>query len=74
MCLCGVLGSTSSNLPEGVLVQARKFFEIGLSRLIEGGLSRAKAIQLIATLEGAMMLANVLSETSTFDEATADLR
>jgi TetR/AcrR family transcriptional regulator, transcriptional repressor for nem operon len=73
MCLCGVLGATSGNLPEEVMVEARRFFQVGLKKLTECGLSRSRAVQVMATLEGGMLLANVLSKPSAFDEATAAL-
>ena len=71
MCLCGVLGATSGNLPEEVMIEARRFFQLGLEKLTEGGLSQSRALQVMAILEGAMLLANVLSTSSAFDEATA---
>lgn len=73
MCLCGVLGATSGHLPNEVMIEARRFFQLGLEKLTENGLSRSRAMQVMATSEGAMLLANVLSEPSAFDEATAAL-
>ncbi|SFC86713.1 TetR/AcrR family transcriptional regulator [Tropicimonas isoalkanivorans] len=73
MCLCGALGATSASLPPEVLAEARRFFENGVQTLIDGGVSRAEAMHVIATLEGAMLLANVLGTTSAFDEASRGL-
>ncbi|BBB07728.1 TetR/AcrR family transcriptional regulator [Sphingopyxis sp. EG6] len=73
MCLCGALGATSGNLPNEVLVEARRFFELGLKKLIGGGLSQAKAMRVMAILEGAMLLANVLASPVAFEEAIAEL-
>ncbi|MFC3216454.1 TetR/AcrR family transcriptional regulator [Novosphingobium panipatense] len=73
MCLCGVLGATSHDLPEEVMIEARRFFQLCLEKLEKRGLSHAKAVQTLAALEGAMLLANVLGDPSTFDEATASL-
>ncbi|THK35311.1 TetR/AcrR family transcriptional regulator [Ensifer sp. MPMI2T] len=73
MCLCGALAATSQDLSEEVLIEVRRFFELGLERLVESGLSQERATHVLATLEGAMLLANVLSRPSAFDEAAAAL-
>jgi TetR/AcrR family transcriptional repressor of nem operon len=73
MCLCGALGAAASALPEEVATEARRFFEEGLEALTSSGMPSGKAAQVLATLEGAMLLANVLARPSAFDAATADL-
>lgn len=73
MCLCGVLGATSKDLSQEVAIEVRRFFRLGLEKLIAGGLTHAEAMQVFATLEGAMLLANILGETAAFDQATAAL-
>jgi TetR/AcrR family transcriptional repressor of nem operon len=73
MCLCGVLGATINDLPDEVMAEARQFFEDSLKILGNRGLSQTRAMQVMATLEGAMLLANVLALPSAFDEATASL-
>ncbi|AUH65282.1 TetR/AcrR family transcriptional regulator [Paracoccus zhejiangensis] len=73
MCLCGILGAAACALPDEVLSEARGFFEAGLAQMTARGLTTEKAAQVIATLEGAMLLANVLHSPAAFDEATAAL-
>ena len=73
MCLCGVLGAATGNIPDEVQIEARRFFEFCLEKLVENGLSRPKASQVMATLEGAMLLAHVLGKHAAFDDATAAL-
>lgn len=71
MCLCGTLGAAAGALPDEVLAEARAFFEAGLTQMTTRGLTPEKAVQVLATLEGAMLLATVLQRPAAFDEATA---
>ena len=73
MCLCGTLGAAAGTLPEEVLAEARAFFEEGLAQMAARGLTTEKAAQVLATLEGAMLLATVMQRPAAFDEATAAL-
>ncbi len=71
MCLCGALGVAARNLPPEVVLEVRRFFEVGLKVLVEAGLSHEEAVRLIAGLEGAMLMANAFDDASIFDQATA---
>ncbi|QRM34345.1 TetR/AcrR family transcriptional regulator [Microvirga sp. VF16] len=73
MCLCGSLAVMSRDLSREVASEVRRFFELGVENLVARGLTRERAMQVIATLEGAMLLANVLGDATAFDEATAAL-
>jgi TetR/AcrR family transcriptional repressor of nem operon len=74
MCLCGILGAASADLPPEVAREAKRFFERGLNSLKQtASLSSRAALRLFATLEGAMLVATSLDDVSAFDEATADL-
>ncbi|MDY6861094.1 MAG: TetR/AcrR family transcriptional regulator [Pseudomonadota bacterium] len=73
MCLCGALGAASHSLPKEVLSEAQQFFQLGLAKLTEGGLSQSRALQVMAALEGGMLLANVLANPDAFDAAAAGL-
>lgn len=73
MCLCGALGATSRDLAPEVAAEVRRFFECGLEKLVAGGVTRDKAIRVLAILEGAMLVANVLDDPASFDLATAAL-
>lgn len=73
MCLCGALGATSQDLTGEVREEVRRFFLLGIDQLTKGGLSRNSALQVLSTLEGAMLTANVLEDPSMFDKGTAAL-
>ena len=80
MCLCGMLGAEIASLPGEVGGEVRGFFErnvdwleVVLSRRAEGGLadraaSRRRALALLATLEGALIVARTLGRAEAFDE------
>jgi TetR/AcrR family transcriptional repressor of nem operon len=74
MCLCGALGVTLSDLSPEVVAEVKRFFDLAISSLVAGGLERKRAVQVLATLEGAILMASVRGDVSTFDEATAILR
>ena len=73
MCLCGVLGAAAGALPDAVRCEARAFFEAGLAQMTANGLSPARAAQVLAVLEGAMLLAVALDRPAAFDDAAAIL-
>ena len=78
MCLCGVLGAESGDLPAEVSAEARRFFTRNVQALRRlygrpSAASRQTALQIMAVLEGAMMLARTLEDPKVFDEATRDL-
>ncbi|WP_300555149.1 TetR/AcrR family transcriptional regulator [Maricaulis sp.] len=81
MCLCGVLGAESASLPQPVAAAARGFFERTRDWLLEAletdpALGDAKArevaaLELVARLEGAMIMAQSLQDVSVFDRVAA---
>lgn len=73
MCLCGSLGATAGDLMPDVAAEVRRFFNLGVESLMTGGLSRANALQILAVLEGAILMASVHDDATVFDEATAGL-
>ena len=73
MCLCGALAATSHDLSEEIRVEVRRFFELGIAKLQEGGLNRDAAIQVLSALEGAMLTANILGDPAIFDSGSAAL-
>lgn len=80
ICLCGMLGAESAGLPEPVAQAVSGFFEKNIDWLVAAlpddlALSdrRKKARHIVATLQGAMMLASALDNTGLFDSAVADL-
>jgi TetR/AcrR family transcriptional repressor of nem operon len=78
MCLCGVLGAEGGVLPPEVAAEAKRFFARGVDALarIQGEPTverRQAALGILATLEGAMLLARTLGDPAVFDAATATL-
>jgi len=73
LCLCGVLAANRDALPCAVADEARSFFEQAIGRLTDITGDSNRAMQVLATLEGAMILAKSLNDTSAFDSATHGL-
>lgn len=73
MCLCGALAATSNDLPDEVRAEVKRFFLVGIEKLEAQGLSKDKAVQVLATLEGAMLTARLLDDQSVFDTGSAAL-
>ena len=78
MCLCGVLGAESGDLPPEVLAEAQRFFKRSLEALghlygPRSTTSRQSALRVMAVLEGAMMLARTLDDPKVFEDATGHL-
>jgi TetR/AcrR family transcriptional repressor of nem operon len=73
MCPCTVLGAASQDLPERVAKEVRGFFKMCQDKLVEAGLSPSKAAEVLATMTGALVIANALGDTAEYDRATRDL-
>src|SRR5262245_5264004 len=73
MCLCGALAVTSYDLADEVREEVKRFFVLGIEKLMKDGLSRDAAVQVLATLEGAMLAANILDDQSIFESGSAAL-
>jgi TetR/AcrR family transcriptional regulator, transcriptional repressor for nem operon len=73
MCLCGAMATTSHDLPQDVRDEVKRFFILGIERLVDGGLQRDAAVQVLVTLEGAMLAANLLDDHSLFEAGSAAL-
>ncbi len=73
MCLCGSLGATVGDLAPDVAQEVRQFFDAGIASLVAGGLTEERAAQVLATLEGAILMASAQGDPAIFDRATADL-
>lgn len=79
-CLCGVLASVQSSLPPAVRLEAKRFFELTIGYLLGGEQrkiakreEREWAFQVIAQLEGGMMLALALEDASAFTSLARSL-
>ncbi len=76
MCLFGVLGVEGSGLSSEVAAEILAFFRRcieDLSQRIGGPEAETRAFQVMATLEGGMMLARVYKDNEAFDHAAAAL-
>ena|ERR1700733_14429765 len=74
MCPCTVLGAGSQDLPAQVAKEVKGFFKMCLDKLIAEGLSPSKAAGLLATITGALVVANALRDTAAYDRATSERR
>ena len=74
MCLSGMLGAESGGLPVEVAEEIENFFRKAVEDLAQrlGG-SEARAFAVLATLEGALILARAYGEVAAFDHAAAGL-
>jgi len=74
MCLSGMLGAESGGLPAEVAEEIETFFRSAVEDLAHrlGG-SEDRAYAVLATLEGALILARAYGEIAAFDHAAASL-
>src|ERR1700752_283243 len=73
MCPCAVLGASSMDLPSEVSAEVKKFFKMCHEKLVEEGLSSDEASQLLATITGALVVANAVRDLASSDRATREL-
>jgi TetR/AcrR family transcriptional repressor of nem operon len=80
ICLCGMLGTESCGLPVVLADAVAAFFEANLAWVgdalpMELGLTerQARATQVLATLQGAMMIATSLKNHALFDDVARSL-
>lgn len=73
VCLCGVLGSVASSLPTSVSLESKRFFGLAIKYLLGGEKrqtvnlrEREWAFQVMASLEGGMILALSLGDIAAF--------
>jgi TetR/AcrR family transcriptional regulator, transcriptional repressor for nem operon len=73
-CLCGMLGAESSGLPPAVASAVASFFEANITWIsrclpttLPSDVRRARAIQVLASLQGGMMIATTLHDLTIFD-------
>lgn len=73
MCPVTVLGAGSLDLPEEVTAEVQRFFKMCLDKLAGGGLPPNAAVELLATITGAMVVATALDDLEVYDRATDEL-
>lgn len=80
MCLCALLGAESNELPIKVKKELKRFFKLNLNWLkksfillnTESKLTAANsAVEIIALIEGAMMMSITMEDIGIFDQAMA---
>jgi TetR/AcrR family transcriptional repressor of nem operon len=72
MCPCAVLGASTMDLPLEVSAEVKKFFKMCHEKLVQEGLSSDEASQLLATITGALVVANAVNDFATYDRATRE--
>jgi len=81
MCLCGMFGAEIDALPDSVKEEVRRFFDLNQNWLVEalGGLENrsngeadltGRAMQILAALEGGLMLARAKNDVALFDQVS----
>jgi TetR/AcrR family transcriptional repressor of nem operon len=76
MCLFGLLGAESGGLPPEVASRIEQFFRYAvadLTRRLGGSDAETRALAILATLEGGLILARAYSSAEAFDRATTEL-
>ena len=85
MCLCGMLGAEVDSLPTAVAAEAKRFFELNIEWLdqVLTQLSkqpakdpdriRRQALSILATLEGAMLVARSLDNEFVFEQIAEEI-
>src|SRR6266481_721643 len=73
MCPCIAMGAAAQDLPAEVAAEVQRFFSMCLKEMVKAGLPRDGAARLLATISGAMLLANALDDRKAYDQATRDL-
>jgi TetR/AcrR family transcriptional repressor of nem operon len=73
MCPCVVLGAGALDLPPEVDTEVGAFFKMAMDKLEAEGLSVDQAAELLATITGALVVANALHDVSAYDRATSKL-
>lgn len=72
LCLCGMLGAEVGTLPESVVPRVKSFFTRNvdwLSALLAGRSgARASALALLASLEGALIVARAMEDDAAFEQ------
>lgn len=78
ICLCGMLGAEAAGLPKPVVDELREFFAAHIEWMApilqEAGVDspRRKAAAIVSAMEGALIVATVMGDTTTFEAVAAD--
>jgi TetR/AcrR family transcriptional repressor of nem operon len=72
-CPCTLLATTAQELPREVASEVKHFYKMCLYRMTAAGLTTTEASELVATITGALVLANALGDHNEYDRATNEL-
>jgi TetR/AcrR family transcriptional repressor of nem operon len=72
MCPATVMGAASGDLPTEVATEVKRFFRMCLDKLIKEGLSQKEAAEFLATITGALVVANAIDDKALYDRATTE--
>ena len=80
ICLCGMLGAESCGLPDKLAAAVATFFQANVDWIANAlpkdmplRTRRKRAAHILATLQGAMIVAGTLKSHKVFDDAVADM-
>ena len=81
MCLCGILGTEASSLPDSIVAELNEFFDRNVDWLAEAyiqiGISKRdakkRALQTLSLLEGAMLICTSKKDINLFDISTESI-
>ncbi len=80
ICLCGILGAESWSLPDALAARVNEFFDANIRWLMRAlpvelpeASRRAKAESIVATLQGAMMMATALKRHAILETTVEDI-
>ncbi len=73
ICPCTVLAAASQDLPAEVATEVKHFFTMCIDKLLRNGVAQIRADQVLATLVGALVVANALSDSTVYDRAVSDI-
>src|SRR5260370_11270071 len=73
MCPALAVGAGCQDLPPEVASEIRRFYSTCLTEMGNVGLSPTDAVRLLATISGALLIANAIGDLDVFDQATREM-
>ncbi len=76
ICLCAMLGAEAKGLPPQVTEAVRAFFTANINWLDEAladAVGKPGSVEIVAALEGSMLLANTMNDIAVFEEVASGL-
>jgi TetR/AcrR family transcriptional repressor of nem operon len=66
------MGAAAGDLPTEVATEVERFFRMCLDKLTKEGLSSKEAAEFLATITGALVVANAIDDKALYDRATTE--